>query len=191
MDIVIPVIFSILSTVFHSNDVSCFVLNRKGSVPCMWQQSTARWRWPVSSCRRGLHPMLPERWDVVKEKSCSTLCERVSLNLDHQLKVFLYVLLLENMSWLNREGPGTHRTLHIGQEMTLLHRAAGVWTQIIITSNQQQGVSRSEFSNNPSKIMWTANRIIRVCMQKIVLYDKVQNIKNKMDMQLPSSPGDF
>lgn len=37
--------------------------HRKASVPCTWQQSMARWRWPVSSCTRERHLMQLERWE--------------------------------------------------------------------------------------------------------------------------------
>lgn len=46
---------------------SCFMMfYRKGSVPSMWQQSTARWRWPACSCRRELLLMLLGRSEVFR-----------------------------------------------------------------------------------------------------------------------------
>lgn len=44
------------------SDVSCSVSSRKASRRCMWRQSTARWRWPVCSCRGRPRLMLPGRW---------------------------------------------------------------------------------------------------------------------------------
>lgn len=45
------------------------------------------------------------------------------LNLNRHLRVFSHVLLLENMSCLSREEPGSEMTLRIRHEMMLLHRA--------------------------------------------------------------------
>lgn len=57
-----------LSTLLHFVDLFHSVFSRKGSVPCTWQQSTARWRSPVCSYRRELRRMLLERWDVFRRE---------------------------------------------------------------------------------------------------------------------------
>ncbi len=107
----------IISFVFHFGDLSYFVSNRKGSVLCTWQQSMARWSWPVSCCRRELRLTLLERWDVCI--CCRKHTLRVNLNLDPHLRMFSDVVLQENMSCLRRVWLGTERTFHIRQEMVL------------------------------------------------------------------------